>query len=128
MSGASKQPHLMLLQVKLDYIANILPQTGCPAKLEFRLQRGSKWAIFGIFFLVFPPRTILKLVIPSPAVYFRKNREFRRVLAVFCANSRYICIFAIILHPLAFFVFSLMASPFRVILHFFLNSLTFPID
>ena len=30
-SKGAEQPHLILLQVKLDYIANILPQTGCPA-------------------------------------------------------------------------------------------------
>merc|ERR1711867_206155 len=50
---AAEQPHLILSQVKLDYIPNILPQTGCPAKFLFRLQRGSKWAksaIFPIFF------------------------------------------------------------------------------
>ena len=34
---AAEQPHLILLQVKLDYIPNILPQTECPAKLAFRL-------------------------------------------------------------------------------------------
>ena len=52
-AGAAEKPHLILLQVKLDYIPNILPQTGCPAKLSFRLQRGSKLAksaIFRIFF------------------------------------------------------------------------------
>ena len=49
----AEQPHLILLQMKLDYILNILPQTGCPAKFAFRLQRGSKLAksaIFRIFF------------------------------------------------------------------------------
>ena len=53
---AAEQPHLQLLQVKLDYIPNILPQTGCLAKFAFRLQRRSKWAksaIFAIFFFVF---------------------------------------------------------------------------
>ena len=52
-SGAAEQPHLILLQVKLEYIPNILPQTRCPAKLSARLQGGSKWAksaIFGVFF------------------------------------------------------------------------------
>ena len=52
-SGSAKQPHLTLLQVKLDYIPNILPQTGCLAKFAFRLQRASKLAksaIFRIFF------------------------------------------------------------------------------
>ena len=51
-SGSAEQPHLILLHVKLDHIPNILPQTGCPAKFAFRLQRGPKWpksAIFGIF-------------------------------------------------------------------------------
>ena len=51
--GSAEQPHLILLQMKLDYIPNILPQTGCPEKFAFRLQRGSKWAksaIFSIFF------------------------------------------------------------------------------
>ena len=50
---AAEQTHLTFLQVKLDDIPNILPQTGCPAKLAFRLQRGPKWAksaIFAIFF------------------------------------------------------------------------------
>ena len=42
--GSAEQPHLILLQVKLDYISNILPQAGCLAKFAFRLQRGSKWA------------------------------------------------------------------------------------
>ena len=49
----AKQPQLILSQVKLDYIPNILLQTGCPAKFAFRLQRGSKLAksaIFSIFF------------------------------------------------------------------------------
>ena len=32
----AKQPHLILLQVKLDYIPNIFPQTACPGKLTFR--------------------------------------------------------------------------------------------
>ena len=53
---AAEQPHLQLLQVKLDYIPNILPQTGCLAKFAFRLQRRSKWAksaIFAIFFFHF---------------------------------------------------------------------------
>ena len=53
-SVAAKQPHLILLQVKLDYIPDILLQTGCPGKFAFRLQRGSKWAksaIFPIFFV-----------------------------------------------------------------------------
>ena len=52
-SGAAEQPHLILLLMKLDYIPDILPQTGCPAKFAFRLQRGSKLAksaIFRIFF------------------------------------------------------------------------------
>ena len=40
----AKQLHLILLQVKLEYIPNILPLTGCPEKLGFRLQRGSMWA------------------------------------------------------------------------------------
>ena len=51
--GSPEQPHLILLQMKLDYIPDILPQTGCSAKLSFRLQRGSKLAksaIFRIFF------------------------------------------------------------------------------
>ena len=52
-SERAKQPHLLLLQVKLDYIPNILPQTGCPAKFAFRLQRGTKWAKSAIF-AIFP--------------------------------------------------------------------------
>ena len=51
-SAPAEQPHLILLNVKLDHIPNILPQTGCPAKFAFRLHRGPKWpksAIFGIF-------------------------------------------------------------------------------
>ena len=32
MSGPAKQPHLILLQVKLDYMPNVLPQAGCPEK------------------------------------------------------------------------------------------------
>ena len=49
---SAEQPHLILLQVKLDYIPDTLTQTGCPAKLSFRLQIGSKLeksAIFAIF-------------------------------------------------------------------------------
>ena len=49
----AEQPHLILLQVKLDYRPNILLQTGCTAKFAFRLQRGSKLAksaIFRVFF------------------------------------------------------------------------------
>ena len=52
----AEQPHLIFLQVKLDYIPNILLKTRCPAKLAFRLQRGSKLpnsAIFRIFFRFF---------------------------------------------------------------------------
>ena len=52
-SVVAEQPHLILLQVKLDYVRNIMPQTGCPAKFAFRLQRGyksEKPAILGIFF------------------------------------------------------------------------------
>ena len=52
-SGRAEQPHLIFLQMELDYIPNILSQTGCPEKFAFRLQRGSKWAksaIFSIFF------------------------------------------------------------------------------
>ena len=48
----AKQPHPILLQDELDHIPNILPQTGCPEKFAFRIQRGSKWAksaIFAIF-------------------------------------------------------------------------------
>ena len=57
---AAKQLNLKLLMVKLDYITNILPQTGWPAKFTFRLKRGSKWAksaIFAIFSLIriYPP-------------------------------------------------------------------------
>ena len=51
--GAAEIPHLIFLQVKLDYIPNIMPKTGCPAKLAFRFQRGSKLAnsaIIRIFF------------------------------------------------------------------------------
>ena len=51
--GRAEQPRLVLLQVKLDHIPNILPQTGCPSKFAFKPQRGSKWAksaIFAIFF------------------------------------------------------------------------------
>ena len=39
----------------------------------------------------------------SPANFYQKNREFRRVLALFPVNAGYICIFALILHPLALF-------------------------
>ena len=45
-------PHLILLHFKLEYIPNILPQTGCTARLAFRVQKGSKCAksaIFAIF-------------------------------------------------------------------------------
>ena len=55
-SVGAEQPHLIFLQMKLDYISNILLQTGCLAKLAFRLQRGSKGAkaaSFGIFFVFF---------------------------------------------------------------------------
>ena len=38
-----------ILQVKLDYMLNILLQTGCPAKFAFRLQRSSKLAKSAIF-------------------------------------------------------------------------------
>ena len=36
---AAKQLNLKLLMVKLDYITNILPQTGWPKKLALRLQK-----------------------------------------------------------------------------------------
>ena len=45
----AEQPHLILLQIKPDYIPKILLQTGCPAKLAFRPQRGSKVAKSAIF-------------------------------------------------------------------------------
>ena len=48
-SVPAKQPHLLLLQKKLNYIPNILRQTGCPTKFAFRLQRGSKLAKSAIF-------------------------------------------------------------------------------
>ena len=51
-SERAEQPHLILPQIKLDYIPNILPQTGYRAKFSFRLQGGSKLAksaTFGIF-------------------------------------------------------------------------------
>ena len=32
LSEATKQPRLLLLQLKLDYIPDIFPQTGCSAK------------------------------------------------------------------------------------------------
>ena len=50
---AAEQSHLILLQVQLDHIPNILPQTVCLAKFAFRLQRAwklAKSAIFRIFF------------------------------------------------------------------------------
>ena len=48
-SESDEQPHLILLPTKLDHIPNISPQTGCPAKFAFRLQRGSKLAKSAIF-------------------------------------------------------------------------------
>ena len=39
----------------------------------------------------------------SPANFFRKNREFRRILALFCVNAGYIYVLAILLHSLALF-------------------------
>ena len=51
-SEAAEQPHLILLQVKLNHVPNFLPQTGCAEKFAFKFQRGSKLAnsaIFGIF-------------------------------------------------------------------------------
>ena len=52
-SVVTEKPHLILLQVKLDYIPDILPQTGCPEKVSFRLLRGSKLARSGIFAIFF---------------------------------------------------------------------------
>ena len=78
MSESPKQPHLILLQVKLDYIPDILPKTGCPAKLAFRLQRRSKLAksaIFGIFdltvklFIVEEKFCLLKIIFQQAASF-----------------------------------------------------------
>ena len=44
--------------------------------------------------------TLLYAALP---IFSEKNREFLRLLALFCANCGYICIFAIVLHPLALF-------------------------
>ena len=43
----------LVSRLKLDYIPNILPQTRCPAKFAFRLQRGSKLAKSAIFCIFF---------------------------------------------------------------------------
>ena len=48
-SVVPEQLHLILLQMKLDHIHNILPQTRCPAKFAFRLLRASKLAKSAIF-------------------------------------------------------------------------------
>ena len=67
--AAADQSHLIFLQVKLDNIPNISPQTGCSAKFAFRFQRGSKWeksAIFAICFWFFD--------------YTRRTIYFRRKL------------------------------------------------
>ena len=58
---------------------------------------------------------MLNFGLEVPAIFFRKNREFRRVLALFRMNARYICIFAIILCSLA----RSKVSPFSVISCFF---------
>ena len=50
---SAEQPHLILLQMKLAYIPNILPQAEYPAKYAFGLQRGSKSAKSAIFRLFF---------------------------------------------------------------------------
>ena len=75
----AEQPHLILLQVKLDYIPNILLQTGCPAKLEFRLQRGSKLATSAIFAIFFGflniPAELLILEEYFCPLKFRSHRE-----------------------------------------------------
>ena len=42
--GAAEQP-----PHTLDFMSESLPETGCPAKFAFRLQRGSKWAKSAIF-------------------------------------------------------------------------------
>ena len=48
----AKQPHLILLQVKLDYIPNILAQTGCPAnsRLGSREAQSGQNLLFSHFF------------------------------------------------------------------------------
>ena len=75
---SAKQPHLILLQVKLDYIPNILPQTGCPPKFVFRLQR-LKWAKSAIFanFFVFSnmPAKLLILKENFCLLKFRSHRD-----------------------------------------------------
>ena len=75
----AKQPHLILLKVKLDYIPNILPLTKCSAKLAFRLQRGSKMraksSIFGIFFDF--SKLNAKLIILEEKNCWRKLRSHR---------------------------------------------------
>ena len=74
-SVGANQPHLILLQIKLDYRANILPQTGCPAKFAFRLQGGSKRARSAVlaFFFGFSNITA-KLFISEEKILLLKFR------------------------------------------------------
>ena len=52
MSGRAEQPHLILLQIKLDYIQNISPQTGCPenSRLGSREAQSGQNLLFSHFF------------------------------------------------------------------------------
>ena len=49
-SSEAEQPHHMLLQVRLDYILDILPQTKCPAIFSFWLQSCQSRLVSFFFF------------------------------------------------------------------------------